>query len=112
MQGNWHWVFDSHALPPGASRAFEVQGVAGFAVRVHGRLHAYRNQCPHIGLPLNWQPHEFLAADRHHIVCANHGALFDSASGHCLAGPCAGAGLTLWDIREQSGGIEVSDPPA
>ncbi len=110
-RGQWQPVFESTALPGGAAREFWVQGVAGFALRLHGHLGAFVNHCPHQGLPLNWRPHDFLSVDRLHIVCANHGAVFDCYSGHCLGGPCAGGGLAPWDVREQDGMIEVCTPP-
>jgi len=31
------------------------------------------------------------------LVCSAHGALFD-ATGHCLAGPCAGKGLVPLEL--------------
>lgn len=107
----WHAVFDSVELAGGAAREFRVHGVPGFALRVHAQLSAYLNACPHQGLPLNWRPHEFLSGDRQHIICANHGAVFDCFNGQCLAGPCAGAALASWPVRERDGRVEVSDPP-
>lgn len=107
----WHPVCDAYDLPGGGAREFQVAGVRGFALRARGQLLAYVNACPHQSLPLNWRPHDFLDREAQHIICANHGAVFDLASGQCLAGPCGGAALVRWDVRENAGRIEVSDPP-
>ena len=51
------------------------------------------NACPHIGIPLEFQPDEFLDMEKRFIQCANHGALFEIETGDCIAGPCAGQAL-------------------
>jgi nitrite reductase/ring-hydroxylating ferredoxin subunit len=65
----------------------------GFVVRSGGRLHAYRNACPHTGAPLNWSPNRFLTEDGDYLICALHGALFRIEDGLCVAGPCHGQRL-------------------
>lgn len=59
-----------------------------FAIRKDNQLHAYWNNCPHMGLPLNWMPERFLDLDKKYIQCTAHGALFTIATGQCVAGPC------------------------
>jgi len=66
----------------------------GIVVRHGCAVHAYVNRCPHAGHPLNLSPDRFLTEDRQFLVCASHGALFELATGRCVAGPCAGASLT------------------
>ncbi|MBS0394257.1 MAG: Rieske 2Fe-2S domain-containing protein [Proteobacteria bacterium] len=79
------------------SRAFRVGGgdwpLSGLVVRRGAEVHAYVNRCPHAGHPLNLRPHDFLTVDRSLILCCSHGALFEIATGRCVAGPCAGAAL-------------------
>lgn len=58
-----------------------------------GAVHAYRNQCPHLGIDLNFQPDVFMDLDGHYIQCANHGALFQVEDGLCVHGPCQGQSL-------------------
>lgn len=70
-----------------------------FAVRLDNRIHAYWNSCPHRGIPLNWMPNQFLDGDAELIQCASHGALFEIASGHCIAGPCTGESLSSATLR-------------
>ena len=59
-----------------------------FALRVDGRVVAYLNRCAHVPAEMDWQPGEFLDADRRFILCSIHGASYDPASGHCVGGPC------------------------
>ncbi len=106
--GQWQQVCCSEELPAGCAREFIVDGVPGFVLRQRSQLVAYRNQCPHQSLQLNWRPNEFLSADRNHIVCGNHGAIFDWQSGACIGGICQGSALTPWPVRELSGHIEVA----
>ncbi len=89
---------------------FEVAGadgpLAAFAVRVLGGLvRAYVNRCPHMGTELDWQPGDFFEESGLYLVCATHGALFEPATGHCVAGPCRGANLARVAIREDNGRI-------
>ena len=57
-------------------------------------VRAYVNRCPHRALPLNLLPDRFLSHDGTMIVCCMHGALFEKATGYCVAGPCVGGSLT------------------
>ena len=80
------------AIPVGPER--DAWPLQGFIARRGADLRAYVNRCPHAGHPLNLRPHEFLTPDRTLVVCNSHGALFEVATGLCLAGPCEGAALT------------------
>lgn len=91
----------------GQSRGFEIVGEKLFAVRKDGQLYAYRNRCPHRGIPLEWLPDQFLDHSASLIQCATHGALFLIESGECVAGPCAGQSLQELAIREDDQGIWV-----
>lgn len=91
----------------GQSRGFEIASEKLFAVRKNGQLYAYRNRCPHRGIPLEWLPDQFLDHSASLIQCATHGALFLIESGECVAGPCAGQSLQELAIREDEQGIWV-----
>ena len=87
-------------LPVGGSRGFDPFGTGRdsvFAVRAADGGHSlrvYRNACPHVdGSPLAWRKDEYLNADKSHIVCSGHGALFDIDTGVCTLGPCVGERL-------------------
>ncbi len=94
---------------PGA-RGFELPGTEGvpfFIVRKQGRVHAYRNRCPHTGAPLEWQPHQFLDMDNGFIQCAMHGALFRVATGLCVRGPCVNQSLQPLPVEVEDGRVRV-----
>lgn len=94
-------------VPEGESRGFPPApgGFTGlFAVRRGGHLFVYVNACPHVGLPLDIQPHRFLDAEGRLIVCAAHGARFRVEDGHCVQGPCAGQALEAVPTRLGPGG--------
>ena len=80
----------------GRAHVFDVMqyGVPerAFALRFDGRVVAYLNRCVHVPAEMDWQPGEFLDADRRWIVCSIHGAMYEPASGHCIGGPCARVG--------------------
>lgn len=94
-------------IPVGATREFRIGAgdwpLRGFLVRTRDALHAYVNRCPHAGHALNLRPHRFLTADGSLIVCTSHGALFEKATGLCVAGPCAGRALTTIPVEVDAG---------
>lgn len=74
-------------------------------VRHAGRLHAWRDACPHVdGAPLAWRKDAYLSTDRQHIVCYAHGARFDIATGQCISGPALGQALTRVPLQLQNDG--------
>ena len=77
------------------------QPVRAFALRVDGRLHAYLNRCVHVAAEMDWQPGEFLDADRRWILCSIHGATYEPASGRCVGGPCGRRRLTPVAVQER-----------
>jgi len=90
---------------PGATRtAWLPQLEAAYAT---ARIKPDCRVCPHRGVPLEWQPDQFLDPSASLIQCATHGALFLIESGECVAGPCAGQFLTALDSREDEQGIWV-----
>ena len=91
-------------IPDGGSVRIETAGLRrGYlAVRRGCSVFVYVNRCPHIGAPLDFRPGQFLNLEKTHILCANHGALFDIRDGRCVEGPCAGD-------RLQAVAVEVRD---
>ena len=85
----------------------------GFAIRHGAIVRAFVNRCPHMGTELDWQEGEFFEASGLYLVCATHGALFQPATGLCVAGPCRGASLEVLRTREENGRVLLlndSDP--
>ncbi len=94
-------------IPDGEARGFELgagtERLDLLVLRRGDRLYAYRNECPHAGSPLDLMPDQFLSADRRHLQCHTHGALFRIEDGMCVAGPCLGRGLTPVAITVEDG---------
>jgi nitrite reductase/ring-hydroxylating ferredoxin subunit len=84
---------------------FQGELARAFALRFEGRVVAFLNRCAHVAAEMDWQPDEFLDADRESIVCAIHGATYDPRSGRCAGGPCGRARLTPVDIGERQGNV-------
>lgn len=83
-------------IPLGGARGFGPLpgGFTGlFAVRRGEIVRVYVNACPHLGLPLDTPPGNFLTIDGNRIVCSMHGARFVPDTGLCEAGPCKGCAL-------------------
>ena len=43
------------------------------------------------------------------VICANHGAYFETGSGRCTYGPCEGAYLQAVEIEVADGGVYLTD---
>lgn len=88
------------SINEGQARAFNVASLADvFAVKRNGRLFLYLNICPHLRVPLNWEPDRFLNTSGDLIQCSTHGALFAIEDGECLQGPCRGQFLRRLDYE-------------
>lgn len=75
------------------------------AIRRGDAVHVYVNSCPHIGAPLDMRAGRFLNAEKSHILCANHGALFRIEDGACVHGPCAGESLQAVAVAVRHGRV-------
>lgn len=98
-------------LADGATRGITLgEGewpLRGFLVRIGDTVHAYLNRCPHAGRQLNLMPDRFLTPDGELIQCLSHGALFDKATGLCIAGPCVDESLTRLPVEVVDGLIRL-----
>ncbi len=75
--------------------------------RVAGQVRAWRNICPHAGRRLDWAPGRFLVSKAGHLVCAAHGASFDTTDGICVEGPCRGEALRAVVVRVEDGQVRL-----
>ncbi len=93
----------------GRALVFDVsqfdQPVRAFALRFEGRVVAYLNRCLHVAAEMDWQPGEFLDADREQIICSLHGATYEPLSGRCTGGPCGPGRLTALKVEERDGAV-------
>lgn len=80
-------------IPDDQARGFKYKNLEYIAVKFDGNISVYINRCPHLGVPLNWEPDDFMDADGDLLRCSTHGALFLIDSGECVSGPCTGQSL-------------------
>lgn len=76
-----------------------------FALRFDGGVVAYLNRCAHVPVEMDWNPGDFLDAERAFIVCSIHGAHYDPASGRCAGGPCGRGRLIPLSVTERDGQV-------
>lgn len=81
------------------------QPARAFALRFDGRVVAYVNRCVHVPTELDWQPGEFLDADKRWILCSIHGAVYEPADGRCVGGPCGRGKLMPVAVTERDGQV-------
>jgi nitrite reductase/ring-hydroxylating ferredoxin subunit len=84
-------------LEEGKSIGFRSHVGPVFAVKFDDQIHVYLNECPHLGVNLEFNENEFLDSEGQLIQCSTHGALFSIETGDCLSGPCQGDKLTKID---------------
>lgn len=94
-------------LTEGAARGFDAASV--FALRYRGRVHVWRDACPHYGsTPLAWRRDAYFDHGGTRVVCAAHGAQFEPDTGLCTLGPCLGQSLTRVPFTlTADGGVEI-----
>jgi nitrite reductase/ring-hydroxylating ferredoxin subunit len=102
-------------IPDGQARGFvRGSGSARLAVLVArrgARIFAYRNECPHAFVPLDWSADKFMSWDGTNLQCATHGAQFRVEDGLCVLGPCRGQRLRPIAARIDADGQLVLDVP-
>lgn len=81
------------------------QPARGFALRFDGQVVAYLNRCAHVPTEMDWQPGQFLDADKRHIICSIHGAIYEPRSGRCVGGPCERGRLMAIEVSERDGQV-------
>lgn len=98
-------------IPEGEAKAFRRDGTPFFVVHRDGEYTAFVNWCPHIGVELNYEPDRFLDSEGYFIMCANHGALFETQTGNCVSGPCVGRSLIPVECKIQADGLYIGEVP-
>ena len=100
-------------IPEGAGRGFVfgagMEREAAFVIRWRGRLHGYRNSCPHVGTPLDWPENRFFDSENEFLMCGTHGAVFRPEDGYCFEGPCQGRSLARITITVEGGEVYWAD---
>jgi nitrite reductase/ring-hydroxylating ferredoxin subunit len=71
-----------------------------------GEVRAYKNQCPHLPLPIDDRdPGELWDSDRRFLVCNSHGARYQPEDGLCVDGSCKGSHLKSLPIEVRDGEV-------
>lgn len=100
-----YFLCNNQHIAENGARGFSLDIEQGkfevFLVKHNDIVYAYKNKCPHLGIPLNWQPGEFLSIEQSHLQCSTHGALFNIDDGYCIAGPCASESLISLDLEQR-----------
>jgi Ferredoxin subunits of nitrite reductase and ring-hydroxylating dioxygenases len=102
-------LFDLDQLPEGSALSFTLGSKQAFAIHREGAIYAYLNACPHLGIPLEWMPNEFLDDENELIQCSTHGALFLIDTGECVSGPCRGDRLTPIAIQQDATSVYLDE---
>jgi nitrite reductase/ring-hydroxylating ferredoxin subunit len=68
---------------------------------------AYRNVCPHHGVPLDARTGDIFDDTDSVLLCDTHGARFRPEDGRCTMGPCEGDRLKKLGVREADEGLEI-----
>jgi nitrite reductase/ring-hydroxylating ferredoxin subunit len=93
----------------GRALAFDVlwrgEPARAFALRFDHQVVAYLNRCAHVPAEMDWNPGEFLDADKTFILCSIHGASYRPQDGRCAGGPCGRGRLVGIPIREEGGRV-------
>jgi nitrite reductase/ring-hydroxylating ferredoxin subunit len=100
----------AEAVTAGAPVIVRLSATASvILVRLDSGVVAYMNQCPHMGIELDWQAGRLLSRSGRYLVCTGHGALFKPDSGLCVKGPCVGEALASLAIRVQDRMVVLDD---
>ena len=98
----WVETIATSELPPGKITSFEHGSTSILLVNVENNLSAYKNECPHQGLPLDTG---LVDHEDNTLTCAGHGFKFDVSSGECLTAPQAQ--LEVFPLRVENDMILV-----
>ncbi|MBS1793848.1 MAG: NifU family protein [Acidobacteria bacterium] len=98
----WIETLAVEEVPAGKMKCFQSETANILLVNIDNRLNAYRNECPHQGLPLDGG---MLEAEEGLLTCPWHGFKFDATSGECLTAPAAQ--LESFPLRIENGRIFV-----
>lgn len=103
-------------LAHGTTKKFHLRcggdTIEALLVNYEGNIFAYVNRCRHIALSLDWVDNQFFTEDKRYLICANHGATYEPATGECIWGPCFGESLQSVPLEISGGKILAFCPEA
>jgi nitrite reductase/ring-hydroxylating ferredoxin subunit len=81
-----------------------------FVVKKDGKFFSYLNLCRHWSVGLDFDDNDFFSEDKAWLVCKNHGAIYEPATGICQGGPCGGSALYRVPLIEKDGMLYADVP--
>jgi nitrite reductase/ring-hydroxylating ferredoxin subunit len=90
------------------AKGLTLGGTGIFVVRDGDDVFGYINSCPHIGVPLDMEPDEFISDLGNDIICSTHGARFRIEDGECVSGPCTGDALESVPVKVQDENVVLA----
>jgi nitrite reductase/ring-hydroxylating ferredoxin subunit len=96
-------------LPEDSAIRFLLADCDLIVIHRKGRLYGYRNECPHMNLPLSNRSKGIFDKDQGHLVCIQHAAVFDIENGRCVKGPCLGMELESVNIETNNGKLFLKE---
>ena len=100
-------LIDLDQLTDNQAKGFRAKGGPILVIKSRQGLKAFRDECPHLGVDLAWNPDAFMDADGEYIQCATHGALFEPTTGECVFGPCIGDRLKPVAVEVRDGAVWI-----
>lgn len=101
-------------VPADSTYVFRVQGIEddepreAILLRTDEGIACWLNYCRHvIHVPLDKGTGATMRDNE--IVCRNHGAMFEAATGECTVGPCEGAALEGIAVAVEDGRVHLVD---
>ncbi len=91
------------------ARGFEVNKLKIILIKRSNQVYAYKNQCPHLGINLEWEADQFMDFEDYFLQCSSHSALFQVEDGLCVSGPCIGKALIALAIDIKNDEIHLID---
>ncbi len=88
-------------VPPGRSKAIDLEGLRIALFNVEGRYYAIDDTCPHAGGSLSEGD-----VDGTTVECPLHSARFDLGTGQLLSPP-ADSGVTAYQVRVEGDEITI-----
>ncbi len=102
-------ICEINSIPDNGSCAVEFDQSSFIVIKKREKIFIYINRCPHMHVPLNWEPNKFLDKSGDLIQCSTHGALFQIETGECLQGPCLGQSLQAIPHKIKDGEICIKE---
>lgn len=107
-------VCSAEEMQEGNRQLIEVNGVKIGLIRAEGVIYAFRNSCPHQGVPMLYgsvvgtmlpsKPHEYVYAHHNEIIrCPLHGWEFNLKTGKAMFSP--DVSIKTYEIKEENGEI-------